>query len=663
MMTTRENWKKYEKTYFMPPTPCYDWVKKDCVDKAPIWCSVDLRDGNQALIEPMSLDEKLEFFQLLVDVGFKVIEVGFPAASETEYQFIRALIEQNMIPDDVTIQVLTQAREHIIKRTFEAVQGAPHAIIHVYNSTSVAQREQVFKKSKEEIKQIAVDGAKLLKKLAKETTGNFTFEYSPESFQGTEVDYALEVCNAVLDIWEPTSDNKAIINLPTTVENAMPHVFASQVEYFNKYLLHRENVLLSLHPHNDRGSGISDAELGILAGADRIEGTLFGNGERTGNVDIITLAMNMFSQGVDELDFSNMSDICEVYERVTRMHVSPRQPYAGELVFTAFSGSHQDAIAKGMAWREDRQCDKWNVPYLPIDPQDVGRRYDSDVIRINSQSGKGGVNYILKQSFGISLPEKMKEEVGYLVKDVSDKAHKELTPDWVYHIFEDNYITAKTIFTVDECHFKQENGMVADAVIHHNGNDRRIVGVGNGRLDAVSNAIKHYFDVDYQLAFYEEHSLTKGSSSRAVAYVGIIYNKKKYWGVGIDADIIKASIEALVVAVNKLSEIVDGGKDERLLEITNYIYANYKNVTLEDLSEKFFLSKPYLSKYIKEKSGMTFGDILKQIRMKKARAMLRSGNATVESIAEMVGYQNVEHFNRVFKKMYHTTPVQYRNKK
>ena len=655
---------KYQKTYFMPPEVTYDWVKKDSITKSPIWCSVDLRDGNQALIDPMSLEDKLEFFKMLVKIGFKEIEVGFPASSDTEYNFIRALIERDMIPEDVTIQVLTQAREHIIRKTFEAVKGAPHAVIHLYNSTSVEQREQVFKKDKEQVKQIAIDGAKLLKELAEETDGNFTFQYSPESFQGTEVDYALEVCNAVLDIWEPTSDNKAIINLPTTVENAMPHVFASQVEYFNKYLLHRENVLLSLHPHNDRGSGISDAELGILAGADRIEGTLFGNGERTGNVDIITLAMNMFSQGVDpELDFSNMSDICEVYERVTRMHVSPRQPYAGELVFTAFSGSHQDAIAKGMAWREDRQCDKWNVPYLPIDPQDVGRRYDSDVIRINSQSGKGGVNYILKQSFGISLPEKMKEEVGYLVKDVSDKAHKELTPDWVYHIFEDNYITAKTIFTVDECHFKQENGMVADAVIHHNGNDRRIVGVGNGRLDAVSNAIKHYFDVDYQLAFYEEHSLTKGSSSRAVAYVGIIYNKKKYWGVGIDADIIKASIEALVVAVNKLSEIVDGGKDERLLEITNYIYANYKNVTLEDLSEKFFLSKPYLSKYIKEKSGMTFGDILKQIRMKKARAMLRSGNATVESIAEMVGYQNVEHFNRVFKKMYHTTPVQYRNKK
>ena len=660
------NWEKYEKTYFMPPEPCYDWVKKDAIDKPPIWCSVDLRDGNQALIEPMSLDEKLEFFQMLVDVGFKVIEVGFPAASETEYQFLRTLIEQNMIPDDVTIQVLTQAREHIIKRTFEAVKGAPHAIIHVYNSTSVAQREQVFRKNKEEVKKIATDGARLLKKLAEETTGNFTFEYSPESFQGTEVDYALEVCNAVLDIWQPTPDNKAVINLPTTVENAMPHVFASQVEYFNKHLVHRYSVILSLHPHNDRGSGICDAELGILAGADRIEGTLFGNGERTGNVDIITLAMNMFSQGVDpKLDFSNMSDIVEVYERVTRMKVSPRQPYAGELVFTAFSGSHQDAIAKGMAWREEKNCEKWSVPYLPIDPQDVGRRYDSDVIRINSQSGKGGVNYILKQSFGISLPEKMKEEVGYLVKDVSDKAHKELTPDLVYRIFEDHYINTRPVFTVDECHFKQEDGIVAEATIHHNGNALKITGVGNGRLDAVSNAIKHYFDVSYELAFYEEHSLTKGSSSRAVAYVGVVCNKKRYWGVGIDADIIKASIEALVVAVNKVKEIAESNvsKDERLLEITNYIYANYKDVTLDDLAEKFYLSKPYLSKYIKEKSDMTFGDILKKVRMKKARSMLKSSSATVESIAESVGYQNVEHFNRVFKKMYNITPVQYRNRK
>ena len=660
-----ENWRKYEKTYFMPPDPCYDWLNKDSIDKAPIWCSVDLRDGNQALIEPMSLDEKLEFFQLLVDVGFKMIEVGFPAASETEYQFLRTLIEQNMIPDDVTIQVLTQAREHIIRKTFDAVKGAPHAIIHVYNSTSVAQREQVFKKDKEQVKQIAIDGAKLLKELAEETDGNFTFQYSPESFQGTEVDYALEVCNAVLEIWQPTADNKAIINLPTTVENAMPHVFASQVEYFNKHLRDRENVILSLHPHNDRGSGVSDAELGILAGADKIEGTLFGNGERTGNVDIITLAMNMFSQGVNpELDFSNMSDICEIYERVTRMKVSPRQPYAGDLVFTAFSGSHQDAIAKGMTWREEHDCQTWTVPYLPIDPQDVGRRYDSDVIRINSQSGKGGVNYILKQSFGISLPEKMREEVGYLVKDVSDKAHEELTPDNVYHIFEDHYINAKPIFSVDECHFKQEDGIVAEATIHHNGSNRKITGVGNGRLDAVSNAIKHYFDIEFELAFYEEHSLTKGSSSRAVAYVGVISNKKRYWGVGVDADIIKASIEALVVAVNKLDSVQRSQtcKDERLLDITNYIYANYKEVTLDDLAEKFFLSKPYLSKYIKEKSGMTFGDILKEIRMKKARAMLKSSSATVESIAESVGYQNVEHFNRTFKKLYNITPVQYRNK-
>lgn len=661
-----KNFEKYARTYFMPPVDCYDWVKKDHIETPPAWCSVDLRDGNQALIEPMSLDEKIEFFQLLLEVGFKEIEVGFPAASETEYQFLRTIIEQNMIPDDVTIQVLTQAREHIIKRTFEAVKGAPHAVIHVYNSTSVAQREQVFKKDKAEIKKIAVDGAKLLKKLAKETEGNFTFQYSPESFQGTEVDYALEVCNAVLEVWKPTKKNKAIINLPTTVENAMPHVFASQVEYFDKNLVNRENVIISLHPHNDRGSGVSDAELGILAGADRIEGTLFGNGERTGNVDIITLAMNMFSQGVDpKLDFANMSEICETYERLTRMKVSPRQPYAGELVFTAFSGSHQDAIAKGMAWREEKECEDWTVPYLPIDPKDVGRRYDSDVIRINSQSGKGGVNYILKQSFGISLPEKMKEEVGYLVKDVSDKAHKELDPDWVYHIFEDNYINAKSIFTVDECHYKQEDGIVAEATIHHAGNSHVITGVGNGRLDAVSNAIKHYFDISYELAFYEEHSLTKGSSSKAVAYVGVICNKKKYWGVGIDADIIKASVEALVVAVNKIEEVKESEtcKDERLLEITNYIYANYKDVTLDDLSEKFFLSKPYLSKYIKEKSSLTFGDILKKVRMKKARAMLKSSNATVESIAESVGYQNVEHFNRVFKKMYNMTPVQFRNRK
>lgn len=661
-----KNYQKYEKSYFMPPEVTYDWAKKDSVEQPPKWCSVDLRDGNQALIEPMSLDEKLEFFQMLVDIGFKEIEVGFPAASETEYQFMRTLIEKDMIPNDVTVQVLTQAREHIIKRTFEAVKGAPHAVIHLYNSTSVAQREQVFRKDKEQVKQLAIDGAKLLLKLANETDGNFTFEYSPESFHETEVDYAVEVCNAVLDAWQPTADNKAIINIPTTVENAMPHTFACQLEYVHKHLKHRENVVLSLHPHNDRGCGVATAELGILAGADRIEGTLFGNGERTGNVDIITLGMNMYSQGVDPgLDFSNMRKIRETYERLTRMQVYDRQPYSGDLVFTAFSGSHQDAIAKGMAWRDEKKCDKWTVPYLPIDPKDVGREYDSDVIRINSQSGKGGVNYILMHSHGINLPKAMREEVGYMVKDVSDKAHKELTPDWVYQIFSDHYINTKSIFHIDECHFKQVDGITAEVTINHAGESKVITSNGNGRLDAVSNAIKQYFNISYELSFYEEHSLTKGSSSKAVAYVGIICNGKTFWGVGIDPDIIRASIEALIVAVNKIEELgsADACTDARMIEIMNYVQANYIDITLDDLAEKFFLSKPYLSKYIKEKSGMTFGDLVKKIRMKKAKALLKSSNMTVENIAMSVGYQNVEHFNRLFKKAYDMTPMQFRNQK
>ena len=657
---------KYQKTYFMPPEVTYDWVKKDSITKPPIWCSVDLRDGNQALIDPMSLEDKLEFFKLLVKIGFREIEVGFPASSDTEYNFIRALIERDMIPNDVTIQVLTQAREHIIRKTFEAVKGAPHAVIHLYNSTSVEQREQVFKKDKEAIKKLAVDGAQMLKNLADETEGNFTFEYSPESFSQTEVDYALEVCNAVLDVWKPTADRKAIINLPTTVQVAMPHVFACQVEYMHKHLKYRDNVVLSVHPHNDRGCGISDAEFGVLAGADRVEGTLFGNGERTGNVDLVTVALNMMCHGVDSgLDFSHIMEIREAYENFTGMKVHERVPYAGDLVFTAFSGSHQDAIAKGMAWREAEERDHWTVPYLPIDPKDIGRTYDKDVIRINSQSGKGGVSYILKQNFGISVPKEMREEVGYMVKDVSDKAHKELTPDWVYHIFEDHYVNYKGIFSIDECHFKQEDGIIADATISHANGKRVVTAGGNGRLDAVSNAIKQYFGISYELSFYEEHSLTRGSSSKACAYVGVICNGKTYWGVGIDADIIKASIEALTVAVNKIDELknVNECKDERMVEIMNYIQANYLDVSLDDLAERFFLSKPYLSKYIKEKSGMTFGDIVKKVRMKKARALLKSSSMTVENIALTVGYQNVEHFNRLFKKAYNITPVQFRNQK
>ena len=636
-----ENWKKYEKTYFMPPEPCYDWVKKDSIDKAPMWCSVDLRDGNQALIEPMSLDEKLEFFQLLVDVGFKMIEVGFPAASETEYQFLRTLIEQNMIPDDVTIQVLTQAREHIIKKTFEAVKGAPHAIIHVYNSTSVAQREQVFRKDKEQIKQIAIDGATLLKKLAEETEGNFTFQYSPESFHGTEVDYAVDVCNAVLDVWEPDAAHKAIINIPATVETAMPHVFATQIEYVSKHLHHRENVVLSLHPHNDRGCGVSDAELGLLAGADRIEGTLFGNGERTGNVDIITLAMNMFSYGIDpKLDFADMPRIRETYERLTRMHVHERSPYAGDLVFSAFSGSHQDAIAKGMAWREEKKLKTWTVPYLPIDPKDVGREYESDVIRINSVSGKGGVAFVLKQQFGFSLPAAMKEEVGYLVKGISDRRHQELLPKEIYAIFEENYIYPRSIFNVPECHFKQENGIQAEVTIEQGGASRSITTMGNGRLDAVSNAIKTYFGITYELSVYEEHAISRGSNSKAATYVGIVHDGKFYWGVGVDEDIIKSSIAALVSAVNKLAaeQHITSGREERIVEIISFIQKNYVDVTLDMLVDTFHLSKPYLSKYIKEKAGMTFQEVVREERMKKARMLLKETNQTVETIAANVGY-------------------------
>ncbi len=659
-----KNFNKYERQYFMPPVCEYDWAKKEYIEKAPIWCSVDLRDGNQALIEPMSLDEKLEFFQMLVDIGFKEIEVGFPAASETEYIFMRTLIERDMIPDDVTVQVLTQAREHIIRKTFEAVKGAPHAVIHLYNSTSVAQREQVFRKDKEQIKELAIEGAKLLKQLADETEGNFSFEYSPESFHGTEVDYAVEVCNAVLDVWQPSKDNKAIINIPATVETAMPHVFATQIEYVSKNLKYRDNVILSLHPHNDRGCAVSDAELGLLAGGDRIEGTLFGNGERTGNVDIISVAMNMYSYGIDpELDFSNMNYIREKYERLTRMPVYARQPYAGDLVFSAFSGSHQDAISKGMDWRKEKESKTWTVPYLPIDPVDVGRTYDSDVIRINSQSGKGGISYILKQNFSISLPEKMREEVGYAVKQVSDEEHKELSPQWVYEIFESQYIDNMPIFRITESHFKQNDGIMAEVTIQC-GEKKTIVDAnGNGRLDAVSNTIKQYFGISYELTTYEEHALSNGSSSKAMAYVGITCDGKMYWGAGMDEDIIKASIHALVVAVNKLVAIKNSDKngDDRLVTMLNFIQANYQNITLEEMATKFNLSEPYISKYIKDKSGKTFGEHVVHIRMKKAKSLLRNGNMTVENISAAVGYQNVEHFNRLFKKTFDMTPVQYRN--
>jgi 2-isopropylmalate synthase len=538
----------------MPPTVDMSWTEKEYIEKAPTWCSVDLRDGNQALIIPMSLEEKVEFFKLLVEVGFKEIEVGFPAASETEYTFLRKLIEEKLIPDDVTIQVLTQSREHIIKKTFDALKGAKNAVVHLYNSTSVAQREQVFRKSKEEIIEIAEFGAKLVKKYAAEYEGNFKFEYSPESFTGTEMEFALEICNRVLDIWQPTSENKVIINLPATVAMSMPHVYAAQVAYLSQNLKYRDNVIVSLHPHNDRGCAVADSEMGILAGADRIEGTLFGNGERTGNADIVTIAMNMFALGVDpKLDFSHMPKIVDLYEKVTRMTVNPRQPYGGKLVFAAFSGSHQDAIAKGMKWREEDDRRYWSVPYLLIDPKDVGREYDGDVIRINSQSGKGGIGYIMEQKYGLVMPKKMREDFGYAVKGVSDHLHKELLPEEIYAIFTRDYLNVSAPIAVSEFNFKRHNGFDVTAHFAYKEKEIEAAAHGNGRLDAISNAIQQEFDVKYKNLTYEEHALETGSTSKAAAYISITADDGSViWGAGIDDDIITASVNALLSAVNRM---------------------------------------------------------------------------------------------------------------
>lgn len=548
-----KNTAKYTRQFFPVKNPPMRWATKTYIDKAPKWCSVDLRDGNQSLIIPMSLEEKLAFFDLLVKVGFKEIEVGFPAASETEYTFLRTLIDENRIPDDVTVQVLTQSREHIIRKTFDALKGCKNAIVHLYNSTSLAQREQVFRKSKEEILQIAIDGAKLFKKIADETGCKYRYEYSPESFTGTEPEYALAVCNAVLDIWQPTPDRKAIINLPVTVELSSPHVYANQVEYMCDNLKFREAVEVSLHPHNDRGCAVADSELGLLAGADRIEGTLFGNGERTGNVDIITLALNMYAQGVEpELDFSNMPEITELYERVTRMQVYDRAPYAGKLVFAAFSGSHQDAIAKGMHWRQEKNCDTWTVPYLPIDPADVGREYETDVIRINSQSGKGGIGYLLEHQFGYVLPAKMREDVGYAVKSVSDHAHAELSPKEVLDVFTEQYVNINNHIRLIDYHFERKPEIHVTLTVEIDGVTMDLKATGNGRLDAVSNAVKAKLGMEFADLTYEEHALTLGSSSQAVTYVSIVPESgKRVWGAGIHDDIIASSINALFSAINR----------------------------------------------------------------------------------------------------------------
>ena len=544
---------KYRKQYFIPEGVSMDWMRRDAIEKAPRWCSVDLRDGNQALIVPMSLEEKLEFFTLLCRVGFKEIEVGFPAASDTEYEFCRALIERDLIPDDVTIQVLTQSREHIIAKTFEAIDGAKHAVVHLYNSTSVAQREQVFKRSKEEIISIATFGATLCRDYKARAKGKVTFEYSPESFTGTEPEFAAEICNEVIKIWKPTPDDKVIINLPVTVSHSMPHVYAAQVEYMCKNLLDRENLIISLHPHNDRGCAVADSEMGLLAGGDRIEGTLFGNGERTGNVDIITLALNMFSQGVDpELDFSNLPALTAVYEKVTGMRVYERQPYSGQLVFAAFSGSHQDAIAKGMKYREEHG-EVWNVPYLPIDPSDVGRVYEADVIRINSQSGKGGIGYIMETQFKLSLPPKMREVFGYHVKGISDRGHRELHPGEVYEIFIRDFVNVSSPLKLTGAVYTDlALGVSGEITLKMAEKERTVSSRGNGRLDCVSNAVKQFLGCDYSLETYTQHALEEKTTSQAASYVSIVKDGRTYWGAGIDSDIIVSSVKALISAVNRM---------------------------------------------------------------------------------------------------------------
>ena len=549
---------KYRVGYYPVDKKYNKWVEKDHIEKPPVWCSVDMRDGNQSLVIPMSLEEKLEYYQVLLDVGFKEIEVGFPAASETEYEFLRTIIDQNMIPDDVTIQVLTQCREHIIRKTFEACKGAPNAIIHFYNSTSAAQREQVFQKSKEEILEIAIEGAKLVKDMAEEYEGNFRFEYSPESFTGTEPEFALEVCNAVLDVLIPSADNNVIINLPVTVEMSLPHVYASQVEYISENLKYREFVTLSLHPHNDRGTGVADTELALLAGAERVEGTLFGNGERTGNVDIITLAMNMYTHGVDPLlNLSNMNYLVEKYEKCTRMRVSDRAPYAGALVFAAFSGSHQDAITKGMKYRVANQLHEWTVPYIPIDPQDIGRTYDADVIRVNSQSGKGGIGYLLEQSFGYSLPKKMCEHFSYLCKHISDTEHKELYPGDVFKIFSDNYLNLEGKISVTDFDFDHDEDSVKIKItFKKDGVETQMEAEGNGTLSAVKNALSEFTGEEYILQVFTQHSLQgQGSRSVAASYIGLEREKgTMYWGAGTDTDVITASTKALLSAFHNMTK-------------------------------------------------------------------------------------------------------------
>ncbi len=534
--------------------PEREWPNKEIM-KAPVWCSVDLRDGNQALVEPMEVEQKIEMFNLLVQQGFKEIEVGFPSASQIEYDFLRELVDRELIPDDVVVQVLVQCREHLIKRTFEALEGVKKAIVHIYNSTSTLQRDVVFHMNREEIKQIAIDGTKMVKKYMKDFPGEIQLEYSPESFTGTELDFALDICTAVQDEWNPTVDNKIIFNLPSTVEMNTPNVYADQIEWMNKHFKNRETIVLSIHPHNDRGTSVAAAELALLAGAERVEGTLFGNGERTGNVDILNIAYNMFSQGIDpELELSNINEIIEVYERCCKMKVHPRHPYAGKLVFTAFSGSHQDAINKGITAMKERDQQYWEIPYLPIDPSDVGREYEP-IVRINSQSGKGGVAFVMDAYYGFKLPKSMHKEFADVIQKIAE-AQGEVAPETIFAKFKEQYINAKSPYHFISCRIADVEDDDTHCVLtfEKNGEKKTLEGIGNGPIDAVKNIMKAELGMDICVADYSEHALTAGSHAQAAAYI-YMWDKdsdRKTYGVGISSNITRASFRAMFSAINRL---------------------------------------------------------------------------------------------------------------
>ena len=551
------NYKKYKRVPVVD-FPERQWPGRQ-IEKAPIWCSVDLRDGNQALIEPMVVEEKMEMFRLLVKMGFKEIEIGFPAASQIEFDFLRQLVERRMIPDDVTVQVLTQCREHLIRRTFEAIQGVKKAIVHIYNSTSTLQRDVVFHKEREEIKEIAVEGVRLVKKYMQAHDGEVILEYSPESFTGTELDFALDICTAVQEEWQPTPEKKMIINLPATVEMTTPNVYADQIEWMNNHFKDRDSIILSIHPHNDRGTGIAATELALLAGAERVEGTLLGNGERTGNVDILNIAYNMFSQGINpELEIENIREIVDVCERCTKMPVDPRHPYAGKLVFTAFSGSHQDAISKGMQALSKRTDGIWEIPYLPIDPSDIGREYEP-VVRINSQSGKGGVAFVMDTFYGFKLPKGMHKEFADIIQKIAE-AQGEVDPEQIFAEFQKNYIERKEPVHFRKCQITDremdegEFATVADVIYTEHGQEKRFEGVGNGPIDAIQRGLEDTLGVEIRVLDYTEHALRSGSGAQAASYIHLLDVKsgRTTYGVGISSNITRASIRGIFSAVNRL---------------------------------------------------------------------------------------------------------------